>query len=215
MTALQTNSYKYLLQQACGNLPYFNNTWSSKLVGGTLGLMADCLISAAQQAFYARLPGHPQQAPDSLTAAGADTDLIQFRGESQAAYGARVQNRWNDYAQGGTGIQMINVINQWGNAGWPTHWTDLTVSSNFVESGNPTSWTFTLTIPYGNIVPAWQPWLVGSGYTVGETGLYVGVGESSDLPMLLYLVKKWKRSASIGYVVVYYSVSSYVTFTVG
>jgi hypothetical protein len=213
MTALQTNSYKYLLQQAVGNLPYFSGPWSSKLIGGTIGLMADAIASAAQQAFYAHLPGHPQQAPDSLTQSGFDRDEIRFRGESVANYSALVQNAWDDYAQGGTWQQMIKVINQWGNAGWPASWINLT-SSNFVESGDPVVWTSTLTIPYGIINPPWVPWTVGGGSNVGAIGLYVGIGFSTDIYMLLYLVRKWKRSAGIVFVKVYYAASGYITFTV-
>jgi hypothetical protein len=214
MPGLQPNTFKSLIQVTVNGLSYWGGYWGQRMLGATLGLMADVLSHGANQAFYARLPGHPQQAPDSLSAAGKDRGLVQFRGESQAAFAARVKNAWADYAQAGTWQQMINVLNQWGNAGWPSTWVNLT-SSNLVESGSPIVFTFTITIPNGIIVPPWAPWFVGtSGFHVGDAGLYVGLGESTDIPMLLYLVGKWKPARSQGFVKIYYDATDFITFTV-
>lgn len=213
--SLQPNTFKSLIQKTVSGLSYWGGYWGQRLLGATLALMADAMAFGAQMAFLQRLPGHPQQAPQSIDQSGKDRALIRFRGEGNTAYAARVGAAWDDYAQAGTWQQMIRVLNQWGNAGWPDTWVDLTQSS-LVESGNPAVWTFTVTIPNGNIVPPWTPWHIGDpGVRVGDAGLYVGVGESTDIPMLLYLVRKWKRSASKGFVKVYYSASGFVTFVVG
>jgi hypothetical protein len=183
------------------------------LAGGAIGLMADMLSEGASQAFYARLPGHAEQADDSMEQSGKDRDLYRFRGETRSNYAARLRSAFDDYAQAGTAIQLKRVLNQWGAAGWPLTWDPslLTV----VESGIPGSFTFTVTIGFGSIIPAWVPVYYGvGGYTYGEGDLFYGIGPSSDLPILLYLVRKWKPSRSRGLVRVYYDAINSVVFTV-
>lgn len=214
MSSLAPDTFKSLIQVTVNGLSYWGGYWGQRLLGGSLALVADMLALGTTQAFYARLPGHQQQAPDSLTASGSDRGLIQFRGETQSNYAARVRAAWDDYAQGGTSIQMLRVINQWGTAGWPDTWVTLD-SSHLVESGVPTDFSFTLTIPYGLIVPPWSPITYGTvGRFYGESDFFYDVGPSTDIPMLLYLVRKWKPSRSKGFVTVFFLPAESVTFTV-
>lgn len=180
---------------------------------GTFSMLGDDIAATATQAFFARLPGHPQQAVDSLIQVGRDRGLVRFRGETTAAWVSRVQSAWDDYAQGGTDIQMKRVINQWGNAGWPITWDDN--GWTFVETSGVGIFNFTITIPFGLIDPPWVPIVYGSaGHIYGEQGFFYGAGPSNDLAMLLYLVRKWKPSRSRGYVTIFYAVSSSITFIV-
>jgi hypothetical protein len=179
---------------------------------GTFSMLGDDISATATQAFFARLPGHPQQAADSLVQVGKDRGLIRFRGETDANWVARVQAAWDDYAQGGTDIQMRRVLNQWGNAGWPSTWNDSTWTLNEVSGVGV--FEIYITIPFGLIDPPWVPITYGSGHLYGESGFFYGAGPSNDLAMLLYLVRKWKPSRSKAFITVYYSVSGSVTLTV-
>ncbi len=178
---------------------------------GAFSMLGDDVAATATQAFYARLPGHPQQAPDSLIQVGKDRGLIRFRGETDAAWVARVRAAWDDYAQGGTDIQMRRVLNQWGNAGWPLTWDD---TWTLVETSGVGVFQIHITIPFGLIDPPWEPIAYGSGHLYGETGFFYGAAPSSDLAMLLYLVRKWKPSRTKAFVTVYFSVSGSITLTV-
>ena len=211
-TPPQPNTFRRMVWVTVTGLALFRAKWGRRLVGGAIGLIGDALNEGATQAFYARLPGHPQQAPDSLTQSANDRGLFRFRGESIATFAARVAAAWDDYAQAGTSIQLLKVVNQWGVAGWPASWDESLITC--VESGDPAVWTFTLTIGFGAISPDWDPWVVGAGHVIGELGLFVGAAEGIDFQTLIFLVNKWKRSASVGYVKMYYSVSAFVVFTV-
>jgi hypothetical protein len=213
-TPPQANTFRFMVWQTVRGLSYLRAYWGRRLVGGAIGLMGDLMGEGASQAVYAHLPGHPQQAPDSLAQSGKDRDLISFRGESTATFATRVQAAWGDYPQGGTPQQVLKVVNQWGTAGWPDTWVNLT-SSALVESGVSSVFTFTLTIPYGLIVPPWLPVTYGTpGIFYGQADLFYDVGPSTDIPMLLYLVRKWKPSRSRGFVTVFFQPTESVTFTV-
>ena len=207
-TLMQRNTFRRQLQDLTMAFEYIRAYWGRRLYGFTLGLVPDLVAEAATQAFYSRLPGHPQQAEDSLTQVGLDRDLIRFRGESRAAYLARIKAAWDDYAQAGTDIQVLRVVNQWGYAGFPETWDPMLVN---IQELN---WEFTLTIQYGAIVPAWTPEVYGSGRVYGETGFFYGLSSETDLAMLKYLVAKWKRSASKGKIRIEYAPGLYVTIVV-
>ncbi len=180
---------------------------------GVPGMTADEFANTATQAFLARLPGHPQQAPDSLTEVGRDRGLIRFRGETDAAWQARVREAWDDYAQAGSDIQMRRVLNQWGNAGWPTTWDD---SWTLTEISGVGVFITNIVIPWPLMsIPPMTPEVYGGTHIYGESGFYYGIGASTDLAMLLYLIRKWKPSRTLVHVTVYYDATHSVTFTVG
>jgi hypothetical protein len=208
-TPPQRNTWRRFVWETVTGIGWLRAFWGRRLSGGAIGLFADLIAEGATQAFFARLVGHPQQAPDSLLQVGRDRDLIRFRGETEANYRARVGDAWDDYDQGGTPQQMLHVIDQWGSAGWPETWINDTCT---LVEGEP--FEFTITIPFGLIDPPWVPEVYGGGHTYAELGFYYGVGVSTDIPMLLYLVRKWKPARCVGYVRVYYSVSDFVTFRV-
>ncbi len=215
-TPPQLNTVRYFLWQTVSALSYLSAFWGRRLVGH-LGIISDALAEATQQAFYARLPGHPQQAPDSLSVSGADRGLFRFRGETLPNFAARIIEAWSDYDQAGTPQQMIRVLNQWGRAGFPDTWVDLTQSGNIVEANvNPNDSLVQITIPYGNIQPAWVPAVYGSNTdTYGDGLLFYGIGPSTDIATLLYLVSQWKRASSLATVVVYYAPAGFTNFYVG
>jgi hypothetical protein len=192
-------------------LSYWRAYWARRLSGAALGLIVDSLAEGATQAFYARLPGHPQQAPDSLARVGLDRQLVRFRGETAANWVARVVDAWDDYPQGGTPQQMLRVVNQWGNAGWPTTWDDLQVT--LTEDPDPAVFEFEIEIPFGLIDPPIPAVYYGTGASYGDLGLFYGISDT-DIPMLLYLVRKWKPSRSRAFVKVFTSISNSVTFIV-
>lgn len=209
----QLDTWRYFTWFTVRGLTYLRAHYGRRFIGAFASLWADALSEGASQAVFAVMPGHPQQAQDSLRQVGQDRGLNRFRGETNANWLARVRNAWADYGQGGTPQQVIQVLNQWGKAGWPATWVPLTLSA-LVESTNPTVTTFTVTIPFGNISPPWPPWIVGGPYTVGQIGLFVGVALSTDIPTLLYIVRKWKPSRSRGFIKAYYTATDSVTFTV-
>jgi hypothetical protein len=79
------------VEQTVKGLAYLGAKWGQRLAGGAIGLMADTLSEGATQAFYARLPGHPEQADDSMEQSGKDRDLYRFRGETRANYASRLR----------------------------------------------------------------------------------------------------------------------------
>lgn len=215
-TPPELNTVRYFLWSTVIGMAWASAFWGRRLVGGALGLISDALAEGAQQAFYARLPGHPQQAPDSLAASAADRSYFRFRGETTTNFASRVLHAWAAYDQAGTPQQMIRVLNQWGNAGWPGSWVNLTQSGNIIESSDPASFTFTITIPYGNIFPPWTPAIYGTNTdTYGDGKLFYGLGPSTDIATLLYLVRQWKRASSQATVVIFYAPASSVSFIVG
>jgi hypothetical protein len=102
--------------------------WSAEGAGqaatGFIGILTDLATEGLHQAFYSRLPGHPQQAADSLDVTGADRELIKYSpspvdftgtaSESQALWKARVQRAWVDYEQGGTPQVVLRGVEDWG-----------------------------------------------------------------------------------------------------
>lgn len=206
------DTFRRMVWTTVQSLSYLRAYWGRRFVGGLMGLMGDVLSEGATQAFYARLPGHPEQAPDSLRQSGRDRDLVRFRGETEANWKARVRNAWDDYEQAGTVPQLLRVINQWGSAGWPATWNPSNLL--LVESGVPSQFTFTLTIPFGMIDPPWVPETYGGSRVYGEVGFFYGLAASTDISMLLYLVRKWKPTRSRGAVVVYWAVSNPTIFYV-
>lgn len=166
----------------------------------------------ASQAFYARLPGHPQQAPDSLTQVGLDRDLHRFRGETDANWKTRVFEAWNDYEQGGTPQQVKKVVNQWGNAGFPATWVDADLS--LVESVDSADFSFTLTIPFGMISPPWTPEVYGGGLVYGQPGFFYGLSAEVDIAMLRFIIKKWKPARSVCRLIIFTSLVNSITVVV-
>lgn len=211
----EPGTFKRMALDLVVGIKYLRNFWGQRWAG-MFGLLSDLIAEGANQAIAARLPGHPQQAVDSLEQSGRDRDLIRFRGETLLNYISRVQSAWADYRQMGSPPQLIRVLNQWGRAGWPATWVDLTLANldetSLVTVATP--FVFRITILFGSIVPAWTPVVYGSGHVYGENGFYYGIGPSTDLPVLLYLVRKWKPSRSKGLVTVFWGVSNSVTFTV-
>lgn len=193
----QPNTFKWIVWRTVVGLQYLRAYWGRRFAGGAIGLLSDTIAEATQQATFARMPGHPQQAPDSLSQSAADRALFRFRGETDANWLTRVQEAWDDYAQGGTIQQLLKVINQWGNAGWPLTWVNLDQTDTDEHPGSPTQFITDITIPFGLISPPIPFATYGSGHVYGELGLFYGLEGGTDFGTLVYLVKKWKRSASI------------------
>lgn len=207
------NTYKFVTWSITRGIAWARSYFGRRLVGTTVGLFADMIAEGADQAFYARLPGHPEQAPDSLARVGLDRDLLRFRGETDANWLQRVKDAWRDYTEGGTLPQMIRVVNQWGMATFPFSWNPANLT--LTESVVPTVFEFEISIPYGMISPAWVPEFYGVGsHAYGEVGFYYGLSSETDLAMLQYIVRKWKPSRSVGKIKIYYNATDSVTVRV-
>jgi hypothetical protein len=211
-TPPQANTWRRFVWATVAGIGYLRAHWGRRLAGGAIGIMADLISEGSTQAFYSRLPGHHQQAPDSLAQVGADRDLHRFRGETTAKWLARVIAAWSDYAQGGTPQQVLRALNQWGEAGWPLSWDADQVTLE--EDPNPTVFEFTITIPFGLIDPPWEPWLWDDGHSWDDVDLYWDIGATTDIPMLLYLIRKWKPARSKCKAVVFWSETESVEFTI-
>ncbi len=201
------NTIRRFAWETVTGLPFLRGKWGRRLVGGAIGLVADMMGESMSQAVYARMPGHPQQATDSLIQSGKDRGLIRFRGETDANWQTRVREAWDDYQQGGTPQQMKKVVNQWGTAGFAATWSSAFVT--LTESVDPAVFTFNLTIGFGAISPPWVPVLYGSGHVYGEGGFFYGLQASTDISMLIYIVRKWKPSRSKCTLRIYWGVSNY------
>lgn len=169
--------------------------WAASLPGeaatGLLSLLTDTVAEGAQQAFYSKLPGHEHMANDTLDIAGAERDLIRYPGETRASWAERVQGAWEAYEQAGSTFAVIQGVNDWGNAMFPTTWDDNPV---LVESG----WArFAVTIPFENT--DWEPEIdYGDPEVYGSSDLVYGISnaEAVDVSLLRKTVRKWKPSRS-------------------
>lgn len=208
----QAGTFRKFVWQTVAGLQHLRAYWGRRFTGGAIALFADLVAEGARSATIARFPGHPEQAEDSLRQVGIDRDLYRFRGETNANWLTRILAAWDDYPQGGTPQQVLRVVNQWGEAGWPLTWDSNLVTLD--ESIDPEIFEFEVTIPFGLIDPPWTPWDWGDGSIWGDTGLYWGVGQSTDIPMLCYIVKKWKPARSRGKILVEFASGSFVTFIV-
>src|SRR4051812_37862596 len=90
------DTFRRFVWQTVVNFAWSRAYWGRRMIGGVMGLIGDVLSEGATQAFYARLPGHPHQAPDSLAQSGADRSLFRFRGESLTAFAQRTFEAWED-----------------------------------------------------------------------------------------------------------------------
>lgn len=168
---------------------------------GTIGLYADLISEGARQGFIARLPGHPEQAEDSLNQVGADRNLSRYAKETRAQYTTRVINAWQSYAEAGSPIGLMREVRYWATVSFPTSypanpiavlleqgWAKFTV---FFSSGGLTGWTTSVTY--------------GSGAVYGQSNLMYGLGPgalSSDVDAIRRTVRKWKPSRSQGSIMV-------------
>lgn len=189
-------NYREYLAKTVQGLSYLTNRWGSRFVG-TIGTFADAIAEGGRQAFLARLPGHEEQAEDSLIQTASDRDFWRFRGESKSALGARVRNAWTAYEQAGTPQQVLRAIDEWGNARFPDTWIDNTVT--LVESSDPSVFEFTVTIPVGLIDPIDVYRYGDPGLVYGQAGVVYGYDTDGNVIDLYRLIKQWKPARSKGF----------------
>ncbi len=182
--------------------------WASQGAGaaasGYIAVLTDLVTEGLHQAFYARLPGHPQQAADSLDVTGSDRDLIKyspsvdFIGDplvSAALWKTRVHRAWKDYEQGGTPQVVIQGVNDWGNETFGTLNVDLDGYAVALEEYQWARFRVDLSddVPWG---PAFVYGAVGRKY--GDGGVYGMSGHSDDIQSCRRTVRKWKPKRSKG-----------------
>jgi len=189
--------------------------WASGGLGqravGYIALLNDEIAEGMRQAFYASLPGHPDQARDSLDTIGHSRDLILYPGESQEVWGVRVRNAWEDYEQGGTPQAVLKGVDDWGKAILDLTWD----SNHYLTEEN---WArFQVVIPFGNandgVTIEWiPPYQYGSGRLYGPAQDYLtdSVVYGMDylavdiepialqLDLLRRTIRKWKPARSKG-----------------
>ncbi len=208
---MESKNYRAYIANVLRGVSYAGAQWGQKFFG-SLGLVSDAIAEGGRQAFYARLPGHEQQAEDSLLQVTKDRGLWRFIGETKTALAERVQNAWDAYEQAGTDIQMLRAINEWGNARYPDTWIDGAVT--LTESVVPTVFEFTVTNPEGLIDPISLPLYGDPGLTYGMADLYYGYDVEGNFVDLYRLVKQWKPARSRGFVRVEISTGVYSTLEV-
>lgn len=213
------NTWRKFMWTFTAGLQFARAFWGRRLYGGAIALFGDVLSEGVTQAFYARLPGHPQQyTGDSLIQVGTDRKLARLQGESDTEWLTRVKGAWEDYAQGGSPQQMLSVVNAWGSNAFPGTWVTLTAGA-LVESAVPTIFTATITITQAAIANEWLgahacggtnpvtgPYLCNGPYGAWvenpfpspliphafEAHMVCGVSNCPELQMLRFLVRKWK-----------------------
>ena len=168
------------------------------LYAGTMGAVTDALLEGARQAFVQGLPGHPEQLEDSLNQVGADRQLFRYRGESLASWSARVSNAWQGYEQGGTDIQVLRAVNEWGAIVFPATWDPAQV--HLTEG----PWaTFVVWIAAG-ILPWAASVTYDSGHVYDEANLLYDVSgaQLEDVNTLGRIVAKWRPERSKASIVI-------------
>jgi hypothetical protein len=112
-------SYLKFVEDLTAGIKWFNGYYGRRF-RGTAGLLANGLAELSRQAFLQRLPGHPEQARDSLDAVGHDRDLLFYPGETEAQWLDRVVNAWDSYGYSSTPQSVKVAVEAWGAATFPT-----------------------------------------------------------------------------------------------
>lgn len=186
--------------------------WATAFVGrrlvGLKGVFANAIVEGGNQAFYAGLPGHPEQAPDAANATGVARRLFKFRNETAASWAARLQGAWDQYEIGGMPEGVIAAVVEWADAINPAY------------SGDPPhlaegTWArFEVYLPFG-LVPWTHPYDWDGAASYGDAdALYNMRANAVDVDHLRRLVRKWAPARSKGKIriplvdLAYYNVSS-------
>lgn len=185
--------------------------WATAFVGrrlvGLKGVFANAIVEGGNQAFYAGLPAHSDQADDAANATGVARRLFKFRNETAASWAARLQGAWDQYEIGGMPKGVLDAIAEWaaainpGYAGDPAH---------LVEE----SWArFSVYLPFG-LVPWSHPYAWDGAASYGDDdALYNLRANAVDVDHLRRLVRKWAPARSKGRIrvelspLVYYNLS--------
>lgn len=208
-----TKNYRDYLALTAQGLKYLQAKWGSRFIGA-IGLFSDIIAEGSRQAFIQGLPGHPEQADDSLLQSGKDRGLWQFRGESMSAYSVRVQNVWDAREQAGTPQQMLRIIDQWGAARHPDTWVQGTVTLTENPDGVPTTFDFDIDIPLGLISVFTLNYYGEPGLTWGKPGFVWGGDAQGNAIDLYRIVKEWKPSRSVGTVGIEYDSGDFVFYPI-
>lgn len=194
------DNYKSMVAGLTRGLRYARANYGIRFFG-TIGLYADLISEGARQGFIARLPGHPEQAEDSLNQVGSDRNLFKYARETRPQYTARVQNAWQSYAQAGSPLGLMREVTYWATVSFPTSYPTHTAAI-LLEQG----WAKFAVLFSQNSLAGWSgPTLYGAGQTYGQANLMYGLGAavlSSDVDALRRTVRKWKPSRSQGTIIV-------------
>ena len=165
---------------------------------GTMALLGDELAEGARQALFARMPGHPEQAEDSLNQCGSDAGLFRYRAETIASWRARVSDPWARHEQAGTPIALLREIDIWGAITYSSTWA---AGQCYLVEG--TDGTFTLIIPAG-LIPWGSGYTLGGGHALGEPNFLLGISNagSEDISTLKSICRALKPARSKGAVIV-------------
>jgi hypothetical protein len=199
-------NYRDFIAGTLKGIRYASGQWGQRIFG-TLGLFADAIAEGERQAFYQQMPGHVEQATDSLLQVTADRGLWRFLNETKATLAARVADAWSDYEQQGSPIQMLRAVDQWGSARYPDTWVSDTCT--LFESAISTAFSFTVIVPYGMIAPFTVAAYGDVGLVYGGGSIY-GYDSEGSFVDLYRILKKWKPARSIGFVFVEHVPASYV-----
>lgn len=182
-------NYRTMTAQLTAGVQVARAFFGERLLG-VQALVFDLLAEGARQSLFQHMPGHPQQAPDSVSQSGSDAGLFRYRGETDASWKSRVANPWPEHEQSGTDINLLREIDEWGGIVYPATW--VAGQCYLLESSGG---RFTLFIPAG-LVP-WGPKpKFGSGKRFGDGTLYGVTASGEDVATLRRIVRKWKPSRS-------------------
>jgi hypothetical protein len=200
------DNYKAMAAGLVRGLRVFRNGYYGQRLIGTIGLYADLVAEGTRAAFISRLPGHPEQAEDSLAQVGADREMPRYRNEPTANYATRVRTAWAQYAQGGTNINLANQINYMLSCLWAPGGTFVGVSqlAQYFENG----WAqHTTVLPFnpglGSDTGAWSatPETYGAGFVLGATNRVWGASNFNigDFNTIKQTIRKWLPSRTKGF----------------
>lgn len=185
------STYRSFVAQLTAGIQ-FCRAFLGERMAGTQGLIADLIAEGTLASIKSHMPGHPDQAEDALAQSGSDAGLFRYRLETIANWRARVSNPWPFYEQGGTPIQMLRAVNEWGAIMFPATWNPAVVGLTEGPGSRFLVWLGS------GITPWLPPSRYGSGILYGGPNVMYGISNalSEDVDTLRRLVRKWKPMRS-------------------
>lgn len=183
--------------------------WASSGAGeaasGFISTLTDLVSEMLDQSYFCALPGHPQQAADSLDICGEERALIKYQPsaefwfgtlqQNQALWISRVARAWEDYEQAGTPQAVLRGVEDWGNETYNPEplfpW-----GVKLAETG----WA-NFRVDLGVDVPFYGPHTCGDGVACGDFDALCGMdADLREVESLRRTIRKWQPRRSKGYI---------------
>lgn len=169
---------------------------------GLYGVFANGIAQAYRQTFINILPGHIEQPRDALDQMGLDRRLIYYPGESQTLWINRVANVWDGNYYAGTPNRVLEAIDEWGSALYPSTWEN---GVCYIDEESEWARPPCCEIFMPRSLTLWDlPVLYGDpGVIYGTGNIYGSSANGVHVSLLKKTIRKYKRSSCKTRVVVF------------